>query len=143
MDETRIGAADEPGIKPGVNLELDSGPLSGGRLSYLFVDVHDLDVMLGFYRDGLGLPVVFEGPGACAFLRLGGGPQLALYSGRTTEPGSAAHVLIAIDVPDVEAAAEALRGRGIAVGAIRDVPGGRAAIFADPEGNRLELHQPD
>jgi predicted enzyme related to lactoylglutathione lyase len=122
---------------------IDSGPLAGSRLSYLFVDVHDLEVMLVFYRDVLGLPVVFEGPGACAFLELGGGPQLALYTGRKTGASAAAHFLFAIDVTDVEASGATLRERGVDVGAIRGVPGGRALIFTDPEGNRLEIHQPD
>ena len=122
---------------------IDSGPLAGGQLSYLFVDVHDLGTMLRFYRDTLRLPVVFEGPGACAFLELGGGTQLALYTGRKTGSGTATHFLVAIDVPDVETAAAALRESGIDVGSVRPVPGGRAAIFSDPEGNRLEIHQPD
>jgi len=121
----------------------DAGPLSGCRLSYVFVDVQDLAAMVRFYRVTLGLRVVFEAPAECAFLELGGGPQLALYAGRKTEPGAASHVMVVIDVPDVESSAAALRERGVDVGEVHAVPGGRAAMFSDPEGNRLELHQPD
>ena len=122
---------------------LSSGPLSGGHLSYLFVDVFDLDESLEFYRDALGLPVVFETPGECAFLRLGGGPLLALCTGRDTPDASGGHVLIAIDVPDLVAACRALVERGVEFERTEDVPGGRAAFFRDPDGNRLELHQPE
>lgn len=122
---------------------IEGGPLRGGRLSYLFVDVHDLDAMLGFYRDTLGLPVVFEDPGACAFLELGGGPKLALYAGRKTGLGAAAHFLVVIDVDDLRASAAALGEKGVDTGPIQTVPGGRAVIFTDPEGNRLELHEPE
>lgn len=128
-----------------------SGPLAGGRLSYLFLVVHDLDPMLAFYRDTLGLAVVFESPGACAFLRLGGGAQLGLYAREAVgaEPGEgltrwdAALPGVTWDVPDLELACAALREHGVEVSDVVAVPAGRAAMFLDPEGNKLEIHQPD
>ena len=127
-----------------------SGPLAGARLSYVFLVAEDLDVLLPFYRDTLGLPLIFQQPGTCAFLRLGGGPQLSLYSrasvgaepdeGRSrwdvTLPG------IGWDVPDLDAARSALLEAGVEVSDIVPVPAGRAAMFRDPEGNQLEIHQP-
>jgi predicted enzyme related to lactoylglutathione lyase len=82
-------------------------------------------------------------PGACAFLRLGGGPQLALYARPDAVAETSSPVLVAWDVPDVEAARAALLERGVDVADTQPVPGGRAALFSDPEGNRLEIHQPD
>ena len=70
-----------------------------------------------------------------------GGPRIALYPGRAQPPGGGA-VLLALDVPDLEASAAALAARGVEVSEPRDVPGGRIVLFADPEGNRLELHEP-
>ncbi len=101
---------------------IEGGPLTGGRLSYLFVDVHDLDAMLAFYRDTLGLPVVFEDPGACAFLELGGGPKLALYTGRNTGSGATAHFLVVIDVDDLRASAAALGSFNATDGSVSVIP---------------------
>jgi len=113
------------------------------RLSHVFLLARDLDRLVSFYRDTLGLPVVFEEPGACAFLDLGG-PRLALYPGRSGTPhpdDPPADWFLVLDVADVVATAEELRDRGVEVEPVRAVPFGRAADLVDPEGNRIELHQ--
>ena len=45
------------------------------------------------------------------------------------------------DVPDLETARSALLEAGVEVSDIVPVPAGRAAMFRDPEGNQLEIHQ--
>ena len=110
------------------------------RPSYLFLDVTDLDRSLAFYRDRLGLPLEFSDPGTCAFLRLGDF-RIALYAGR--DAPVCQPPMLALDVPDIETSARALRERGVDIGPVEAVPGGRAARFADPDGHRFELHQPD
>lgn len=100
--------------------------------------------MIGFYRDILGFEVTFEKADVCTFLAFPGSPrvQLALYSGRSDTSSVKPHWFYVIDVPDVAAAAAALRDRGVAVGALEDVPYGRATTFSDPEGNVVEIHEP-
>ncbi len=115
------------------------------RLSHVFLLARDLEALASFYRDTLGLAVVYEEPGACCFLDLGG-PRLALYPGRSGRAHPAdppADWFLVLDVEDVERTAADLRERGVEVEPVRAVPFGRAADLTDPEGNRIELHQPD
>lgn len=109
----------------------------------MFVYARDLDEMVQFYRDFLGLEVNYEKADLCAFLALPGNQdvQLAIYSGGTDTSGAEQHWFYVIDVPDVAATANALRERGVEVGPIEDVPYGKAATFSDPEGNVIEIHQ--
>jgi len=122
-------------------------PLDDAHLRYLFVTVHDLPRMLAFYRDGLGLAVEYVVPGHVVFLRLGaGGQSLALHAGRADPPladDATEHWFAVLDVTDLEATRAALRARGVVVGEPFDVPYGRAVKIRDPEGNVVELHQPE
>lgn len=120
-----------------------SGILNGGTISYIFILVHDFPGMFSFYHDILGFDAPYFEEGHFAFLKLGNtGPAIAMYAGRTTPVTDESHWFIVIDVADIDEVAERLRERGIAVGAIEDVPYGRAAIFRDPEGNAIEVHEP-
>ncbi|MEW6524498.1 MAG: VOC family protein [Bacillota bacterium] len=112
-------------------------------LSALFVHAFDLEKMVAFYRDTLGLEVYFEEPGQCTFFRTtGGGPSLALYAGR--EPGQVGcnHWFVMFDVPDLDATVSALQARGVGAGPIQAVPYGRMVLFSDPEGNIIEVREP-
>jgi len=115
-------------------------PLAQARLSHVFLLVFDLDVMVRFYRDTLGFDVAFEAPGECAFFQLGGA-RVALYPGRTrAEP---ADMWLVVDCEDLDATVAKLAANGAQCEPIRPVPFGRAADLHDPEGNRLELHEPE
>lgn len=120
-----------------------AGPLRGGRVSYLFLTARDLDGMVRFYRDTLGLIVYFSQKGVCAFLRTERDqePAIALYAGKEGPPPSQRHWFFVIDVPDIRSAAADLAKRGVEIGEIEDVPGGRAAKFNDPEGNVIQVHE--
>lgn len=115
-------------------------PLSISGLSYLFIRVHDLEKMLHFYREVLGLRVYYEEVGEMAFLEAGG-TAVALYTGRQTEITPESHWLIAFDVPDLITAVATLTAHSIPVSPIVAIPSGRYAQFRDPEGNQLEIHQ--
>lgn len=121
-----------------LDADLGGPPRVRGRLSHLFLFVRDLQASARFYRDQLGLPVVFDVPGAL-FLRLDPGTLLALYPGPGPEGTSGFPVL---DVVDLDEAVAALRSRGVDVGAIEPVPYGRAALLRDPDGHVVELHEP-
>src|SRR3982751_1384802 len=103
-----------------------TGALSGGRISYIFILVHDLPAMLAFYRDILGFRVHYAEADRFAFLSLGGAPQIALYPGRTADAEARGNWFFVIDVDDIDAAAARLSGMGVAVSGITDVPNGRA-----------------
>ncbi len=101
--------------------------------------------MVCFYRDILRFSLVYFEKDVCAFFTIGDrhSPKFALYAGRKhLLTDGDAHWFLAVDVEDIEAAREELIGLGLAVGAIKSVPHGKALKFADPEGNILELHQP-
>lgn len=119
--------------------------LKDAPLSALFIYAHDLDRMVSFYRDTLGLEVYFELPGQCAFFRTAGGrrPSIALYAGRKSGPEGRSHWFVMFDVPDLEGTVAALQRAGVECCPIEPVPAGRMGQFADPEGNIIEVHQPD
>jgi predicted enzyme related to lactoylglutathione lyase len=68
--------------------------------------------------------------------------QIGLYSGRESDIRDDIHWFIAIDVVDIEQRVAELRDRGVHVGTVEAVPGGRAAQFMDPEGNVIEILEP-
>jgi predicted enzyme related to lactoylglutathione lyase len=120
-----------------------TGPLTDATLGYIFVFVHDLAVMMHFYREVLGLQLLYGAEGEFAFFQLGvEGPQLALYPGRDSPGNTAPHWFIVLNVRSIEAAVDDLKAKGVPVGAIEPVPYGRAVQLVDPEGNSLELHEP-
>lgn len=118
------------------------GALAGGRVTHLFMTVRDLERMLSFYTAVLGFAIVFQNEGECAFLQLPGRSDftIALYAGRDADGSETPHWFLMIDVDDIEPAVARLRAAGVSVSDIEDVPFGRAAKFADPEGNVLEVH---
>jgi predicted enzyme related to lactoylglutathione lyase len=117
--------------------------IEGGRISYLFILVCNLENMLSFYRDRLGFNVRHIEEGRCAFLELpaADGPQIALYAGRETAAFAAEHWFTVIDVDDLDAAAARAQANKIEVEGIFEVPYGRALKITDPEGNVIQLHQ--
>ncbi len=107
-------------------------------VSYVFLKVEQLDVMVDWYVRAMGLEVYFSNS-ECAFLRsqAGAGAALALYS-RSIETDLP---LLAVDVSDLEAASAGLRELDAESPTIQPVPGGRAIRLTDPEGNQVELHE--
>jgi predicted enzyme related to lactoylglutathione lyase len=104
----------------------------------------NLDNLLPFYRDVLGLPVALQIPG---FVVLGdrGKPALALGThsdvhGRNTDP---ARHMVGLDTDDVTADWKRLKDAGVEfVEDPTDYGNFRIATLKDPEGNILQLLQP-
>jgi catechol 2,3-dioxygenase-like lactoylglutathione lyase family enzyme len=99
--------------------------------------VRDLDSGRAFYRDKLGfVETYFDGNGRWSRLERGG-MEIALAEGEPEE-GGVAH----IEVADVKAEANRLRGEGIAVGVVLELHGEvRLLDVFDPDGNRIQLAQ--
>jgi catechol 2,3-dioxygenase-like lactoylglutathione lyase family enzyme len=95
------------------------------------VRVPSLDEGLAFYRDRLGLELLWRRPDA-AGLRLGDAAELVLATGLDPETD-----LLVADVDDAVAVISA--GGGAVVRGPFDLDVGRAAVVRDPFGNVLTL----
>lgn len=103
----------------------------------------DLNRLLPFYRDVLGLPVTIETPG---FVVLGPreGPTLAVGThsevhGRNTDP---ARHMVGLKTDDVTTDYKRLRDAGVEfLEAPTDYPNVRVATLKDPDGNLVQLLQ--
>lgn len=115
-----------------------------GRISYLFIQVFDLERMLSFYCDILGFEVAYHEKRRCVFLNLHAAesPQIALYAGRETPATEDNHWFIAVDVADLDAVAVRIRAKKVQMDGIFEVPYGRAVKIKDPEGNVIQIHEP-
>jgi catechol 2,3-dioxygenase-like lactoylglutathione lyase family enzyme len=100
--------------------------------------VRDLDEARRFYRDSLGFTeTYFDAQAHWAKLRHGE-MEIGLAVGEPQEDGGVAHV----DVPDVKAEADRLRGQGIEIGVVVELHGEmRLLDVFDPDGNRIQLAQ--
>ncbi len=119
-----------------------AGPLANANVSTVVIYARDLDRMVKFYRETLGLRVEHQ-TDSYVELRATGGADVALHAGREVDPGTARHWFLEFRVDDIEAAVRGLRVRGVDVSDIQTRWWGKEAGFADPEGNRIELEQPD
>ena len=117
--------------------------IEAGRISYLFIRVHDFERMLSFYRDILGFDVGYLEEGHCVFFELptAHGPQIALYVGRKTPVTDKNHWFIVVDVDDLDAVAVRVRAKKVQMDGIFEVPYGRALKIKDPEGNVFQIHE--
>ena len=97
-----------------------------------------------FYRDVLELPLWYEKPGLVC-LRFGTG-YLMIETGGTArderKPSSENPTTLRFNVADVEAAANLLRTRGVAV-EITVFSWGTVGTFIDPDGNACDLKNSD
>jgi len=111
----------------------------------------DLDAARAFYHDLLGLEIAREDPGDRIVFRCGGGTQLVVTL--STVGTSDTQTQVAWRVPDIRAAVEELRGRGVrieeyrepdpvTVDSVADMGHSWAAWFIDPSNNVLAVVQP-
>ena len=111
----------------------------------------DIDRVLAFYTEGLGLTLAMKMPVGKVneyMLTFGGNagdPGLILWHDANIptplDPGTAYNRVV-VRVSDLDAVAARLRANGYEHAAIRDVAHGyRMLMVSDPEGHRLELVQ--
>jgi catechol 2,3-dioxygenase-like lactoylglutathione lyase family enzyme len=111
----------------------------------------DLDASRRFYHDVLGLPILREDPDDRIVFGSGGGTQLVVTKSTTGTRDT--QTQMAWRVPDVRAARDDLRARGVRIEAysapdpvtvdgIADMGHSWAAWITDPSGNVLAIVQP-
>lgn len=121
------------------------------KVNAVVLFVQDLDRMMKFYRDTLGIEVVFSDETSFAFRMEGQDFALVdiasgiemLNEELLTKRGVGQQVMLCADVDDVDASYKTLTEKGLSfIKAPVNQPWGfRAAYFADPEGNIWELRQ--
>ncbi len=116
--------------------------LSGRKLVQVAFTCRDLDRSRAFYRDTLGLPLMFEA-GNMLFFQLEG---LRLMIGKEEKPGSAiGGAVVYFDAPDIDALGAALEAKGITFDRPAETVQRTAThelklrAFHDPDGNAIAL----
>ncbi len=118
-------------------------------LSHVVLYVNDLDKMVAFYRDVVGLVKYREHPGRMVFMT----PdpkledhQLALATGREGDAKILAHIAWQVETPaDVKAFYESFKAEGVPIDrcvshAYEEMGNTVSCYFLDPEGNRVEIY---
>ena len=124
-----------------------SPPKASVSLERIILYVHDVQLLVDFYRDAFELPLVEEIKNEWAVFQAGH-CQLALHrvgrayrtsAARTPERNNNAKLVMT--VPDLDALREKLVARGVPMGAIKSYPGLTGALCdgTDPEGNVFQL----
>lgn len=118
-------------------------------LSHVVLYVNDLDKMVAFYRDVLGLVKYREHAGRMVFLTSDPNTEdheLALTRGREGEAKLIAHIAWKVETPaEVKEFYEKFKAKGVpidhCVSHAYEVMGNTVSCyFLDPEGNRLEIY---
>jgi catechol 2,3-dioxygenase-like lactoylglutathione lyase family enzyme len=119
------------------------------RLSHVVLYVTDLEKMVAFYRDVLGLVKYREHPGRMVFMTPDpelDDHQLALAKGREGQAKIVAHIAWEVETPaDVKAFYDRFKAQGVPIDhcvshAYEEMGNTVSCYFLDPEGNRLEVY---
>jgi len=123
-------------------------PKIKGR-SHVVLYVNDLDKMVAFYRDVLGLVKYHEHPGRMVFLTPDpdiDDHQLALAKGREGDAKILAHISWRVETPaDVKAFYDRFKALGVPIHhcvshAYEEMGNTVSCYFLDPDGNRIEIY---
>ncbi len=113
-------------------------------VDYVVYNVSDLDRSVAFYRDVLGLPFDYIYEGVWAEFNVAP-VSVALCGPPWSEAPQAGYrggATVALAVPDVKQALEDLRAHGVSILLdAQETPVCFFATIADPDGNRINLHQ--
>lgn len=100
--------------------------------------VRDLEVARAFYRDRLGFEEAYVDEEDRWARLVRGNTELAIAEGEREE----AEAVLTLDVTDIKLEAERLRGAGVEVGTVLEIPGTiRLLDVFDPDGNRVQLSE--
>lgn len=115
-----------------------------GPVAQIHISVTDLDRSVGFYRDVLGIPLLFRVPGQpMAFFASG---DVRLYLGVPETPEFTSRVVLYFRVDDINAEYERLAAQEVAIEPPHVVHRDGTtelwmASFTDPDGQHLLLMQ--
>ena len=118
-------------------------------LSHVVLYVNDLDKMVAFYRDVVGLIKYREHPGRMVFMTPDpelDDHQLALAKGREGDAKILAHIAWQVETPaDVKAFYEDFKAQGVPIdhcvsNAYEEMGNTVSCYFLDPDGNRVEIY---
>lgn len=118
-------------------------------LSHVVLYVNDLDKMVAFYQDVLGLIKYHENPGRMVFLTPDpevDDHQIALAKGREGDAKIIGHIAWRVDTAaDVKAFYDRFKALGVPIHhtvshAYVEMGNTVSCYFLDPEGNRLEVY---
>lgn len=121
----------------------DSATLAGRKLVQVALTVKDLDHARIFYRDTLGLPLLFEA-GNMLFFDIGG-QRLMVGLAENTDRPLVGGTYIYFDAPDLPELVPALKAKGVElVGNTEtlqrtDTHELKLQFFKDPDGNEIGL----
>jgi predicted enzyme related to lactoylglutathione lyase len=113
------------------------------KVAFTMYPVTDWKRARAFYGETLGLAIGSKSPdGTWTEYDLPGGGCVALFATRDIEPSSGAGGSVALEVEDLDALTERLKGQGVAFKAEQiHSPVCRMSIILDSEGNSIILHQ--
>lgn len=116
-----------------------------GPLGQIHISVTDLDRSVAFYRDTLGIPLLFQVPGRpMAFFASG---QVRLYLGVPESPEFTTRTVLYFHVEDIDAEYRRLAGAGVEFGGEPHVVHRDGdtelwmAFCRDPDGHHVGLMQ--
>ena len=106
-------------------------------VGYIIVFVRDMDTMLDFWRNRIGLQARYSSS-KWSELQLEN-TILALHKSTEATPRDTG---IVFNVEDIEETVELLHEKGVEVTSPQDIGAGIEALFKDPEGNTYHIFQP-
>ena len=112
-------------------------------ISVVYLYVSDLDRSIAFYREVLGLALErHPHDHHWAEVTFANGTRFALHLASHRPPQAPASVEVSLEVDDVDAAVERVRGAGAEVANVMHEPWGSLATLVDPDGYEVGLFAP-
>jgi catechol 2,3-dioxygenase-like lactoylglutathione lyase family enzyme len=112
------------------------------KVGYVTIGVRDLERAIKFYRDTLGMPLLYAAPEFSYAAFDAGGTRFSVAAGAPENHGTGNKMTgIGLVVPDVDAAYEDLAAKGVefTMKPAKQPWGGYMGMFADPDGNVFYL----
>ena len=117
-------------------------------LAHICFTVSNLEESIEFYKDKLGLSPVFDFRNdkdemTGIYLHIGGRSFIELFKANPEKPDQKqSYKHFCLEVDDIQATADNLRKKGVEVTEVKmGSDHSWQAWLADPDGNRIELHQ--